>query len=137
MKHISLAATIAGLIQQAQVVISILINVKANPKEVRTFILEISSIAGLLQWLLSLGKERQAESGWPTSWAPLFSQGGTIEQFQIALTQLTRKVSPIRDSYGTAKQIAWSMTQRDTEHILAVLERVISNIILALSGDSL
>ena len=89
--------------------ISLLNDIQDKPEDVRSLILELSSISGLLQSLRSIGEKRREEADWPKIWRSLLSSESPISELQFALAEFTRSFSSARDLSQTHRKLKWGL----------------------------
>ena len=135
MDPLSVSAHMASIFSLSSSTVSLLNDVRDKPNDALKLILELSSLSGLLQSLLSLSEERQEEAEWPKLWRSLLSPRSPLVQLQQALEILNKKLSSSRNLRKTSREMRWPFPSVEMQEFLIELERAHSVIALALTVD--
>ena len=131
---LSVTASIVTLLQLSTTVVKYLSNVRDAPDELKSLIVEVSSIKGLLSTLQDLAQPGET---WLATVQSLNASNGPLEQLQSALGRLDKKLAPVVGWRKTRKALAWPFQKEEIKDILSVIERQKALLGLALQNDHL
>ena len=126
MDPISWSASLTVTVHLVTTAISVLSDIESKPEDVRSLILELSNVLGLLQSLRSLGEKRQEEAEWPKLWRQLLSPEGPILELYSELDSFMRPLSSARDLGRTESRWKSSrgvVRQKEMQNLLSILMR--------------
>jgi hypothetical protein len=134
MDPISLYTSLATLIQLSTATIKCLRGVRDAPDDIKTLMIEVSQIKGLLSELQNLSEPDESSLGAVQS---LGTPGGPLEQYRSLLERLENKLSAFIGTNKARMVLAWPFQKGEIKEILCTIERQKTIFSLALQNDHL
>jgi hypothetical protein len=134
---VGLAAIIVQLIDATTKAIQYLNDVKDAPKDRAALAREAASLLALFIDLRYRLEEAESMDLWFTSVRSLGVEGGPLDQFQEAMEELGRKLKPAAGVKKLGKALIWTLDKNEISKILSKIERLKTQVSLALQGDHL
>ena len=136
---VGFVASILQLIKTTGIVIGYVNDVKDAPTERAQFARHASSLLALLTDLRYRVEEaRSISDPWFVSLRGLGAEGGPLDQLQDQMERLARRLEPSTGRLKKAgKALIWTLDKKETQNVLAQIERVKTLVMLALQNDHL
>ena len=131
---LSIAASIAALLQLTQVAVAGLANIKDAANERSAIRDEVIYLTGLL---FNLSGQVTSDKLWSGVVTVLSSPRGPLELLKEALEQLVRRLSPAGGLTKIGNSLAWPFQKKEIDEILRKIERQKSLIMLAMENTQL
>ena|SRR2546421_349121 len=132
---VGLVASIVQVIGSMTTVLGILNDIKSAPKERSELALETTLLLGLLTSLRYRLEDSKQADPWFTAVRSLGVKNGPLEQLQLCMVDLAKKLGGRSGLRGVFRSILWTLDRQDVFRVLNKIERLKSTISLVLEGD--
>ena len=107
MDPLSISASIVAVLQLTGTVIHYINGVKGDPKDRQRFLLELSTVNGMLLILQDQAEQARAGDPWSLTLQSLDVPNGPMQQFRAALEVLKSKLAPVEGWSKLGKVFLW------------------------------
>ncbi|KIW35343.1 uncharacterized protein PV07_02044 [Cladophialophora immunda] len=132
---VGLLASIIQLIDATAKAVKYLNDVKNAPKERARLAREATNLLALLTDLRYRVEDAKSTDPWFAGVRSLGVKGGPLEQFDEAITALTRKLNPEKGVKKAGKSLLWTLNKKEIDRIFDEIERLKTLVSLSLQGD--
>jgi hypothetical protein len=134
MDPISFCASLVTLIQLSKTTIKYLRGLRDAPDDLRTLMIEVSQIKGLLSELQDFS---EPDETWLVMVQSLSTPDGPLEQYRSLLECLEQKLASLVGSGRARMALVWPFQKGEVKDILCAIERQKSIFGLALQNNHL
>lgn len=134
---LSITASIIAVLQLTGTVIGYIKNATGASEDRRLLVLEIRSVAHLIDFLSDLVEQahEQGDNKWSATLNSLDGTDGPLKQFEVFLKRLQSKLEPVEGIKKFGKAMSWPFQKKDVSDILLALERYKTLFTLARQND--
>lgn len=132
---LSVTASIIAVLQLTESVVKYLNDAKDASKDCNKFLIEISTVNGLLFSLKDLVGRAELGETWLATTRSLGVPTGPLAQFKSALELLATHLEPVVGLKKAGKALTWPFKKGEVIDILNTIERQKTLFVLALQND--
>ena len=123
MDPLSISASIVAVLHLTGTVIQYINGVKGAPKDRQRFLLELSTVNGMLLILQDQAEQARAGDPWSLTLQSLDVPNGPLQQFRAALEVLNSKLAPVEGWSKLGKVFLSPFEREEIDRILKTIER--------------